>query len=71
MSVIEFAKSTGMFKFDFNLEDTEDEVVDIKSSGNPIEEESTQGEERPPLVTYQVQDLASDICFYNIACKSI
>lgn len=53
----------GMFKFDFRLEDTEYGPADSNSSRpNPIEDEATQGKEAgPPLVTYQVQDLASNV----------
>jgi len=52
-----------MFKFDFNLEDTDSEVLDSNCIETGVNEEQTPQEKQPPppLVTYQVQDLASKV----------
>lgn len=60
-----------MFKFDFISEDTENDLADSKSSSNDMKEESLPQKEPPPLVTYQVQDLASNVYFMSLILYSI
>ena len=50
-----------MFKFDFNLEDTDCDPLDSRI-GTEVNEEQTPLEKKPPpLVKYQIQDLASNL----------
>jgi hypothetical protein len=60
-----------MFKFDFNLDDSNGDFLDSESTMITLNEKGNPQNTRkdPPLVIYQVQDLASNLLLYILAYK--